>query len=93
MTHVIQADAIHPYRALVLAGHVDQEGVGLARLRRSAGAEEGQGMTRPQFARYYLMRLGIGDDLKRVALNSESPYKLAPVEEVLELHPELRSPG
>jgi hypothetical protein len=39
------------------------------------------------------MRLGIGDELKRVALNPESPYKLAPVEEVLELHPELRSSG
>jgi len=56
-------------------------------------ADERQGMTRPQFARYYLMRLGIGDELKRVALNPEFPYKLAPVEEVLELHPELRSPG
>jgi transposase len=54
--------------------------------------EERQGMTRPQFARYYLMRLGIGDELKRVALNPESPYKLAPVEEVLELRPELRPP-
>jgi transposase len=54
--------------------------------------EQRQGMTRPQFARYYLMRLGIGDDLKRVALNPEFPYKLAPVEEVLELHPELRPP-
>ena len=26
-------------------------------------AEERQGMTRPQFARHYLMRLGIGDEI------------------------------
>jgi transposase len=55
-------------------------------------AEERQGMTRPQFARYYLMRLGIGNELKRVALNPEFPYKLASVEEVLTLRPELRPP-
>jgi hypothetical protein len=35
------------------------------------------------------MRLGIGDDLTRVALNPESPYKLAPVEEVQAVRPEL----
>jgi hypothetical protein len=50
-------------------------------------------LTRPQFARYYLMRLGISDELKRVALNPEFPYKLAQVEEVLVLHPELRPSG
>jgi len=38
------------------------------------------------------MRLGIGDELKCVALNPEFPYKLAPMEEVLELHPELPVP-
>jgi transposase len=54
--------------------------------------DERQGMTRPQFARYYLMRLGIGNNLKRVALNPENPYKLAPVEEVLALRPELSPP-
>ena len=36
--------------------------------------EQRQGNTRPQFARYYLMRLGIGNELKRVALNPEFPY-------------------
>ena len=55
-------------------------------------AEERQGMTRPQFARYYLMRLGIGRDLKRVALNPEFPYRLASEEEILALRPELRPP-
>jgi hypothetical protein len=49
-------------------------------------------MTRPQFARYYLMRLGIGNDLKRAALNSEFPYKLASAEEVQALGPEPQPP-
>jgi hypothetical protein len=61
-------------------------GIGLA-------SRETQGMTRPQFARYSLMRLGIGGKLRCVALKPELPYKLAPVEEVLALHSELRSPG
>ena len=56
------------------------------------GEEQRQGMTGPQFARYYLMRLGIGNELKRVALNPKFPYKLASVEEVLALWPELRPP-
>lgn len=51
-----------------------------------------QGMTRPQFARYYLMRLGIGSDLKRIALNPNYPRKLASEEEVLALMPDLRLP-
>jgi len=38
------------------------------------------------------MRLGIRNDLKRVAFNPENPYKLASVEEVLGLKPELRPP-
>ena len=54
--------------------------------------EQRQGMTRPLFARYYLMRLGIGNELKRVALNPQFPYKLASVEEVLALWPELQPP-
>jgi hypothetical protein len=36
--------------------------------------------------------LGIGNELKRVALNPEFPYKLASMEEVLALKPELRPP-
>ena len=54
--------------------------------------EQRQGMTRPQFVRYHLMRLGIGHDLKRVALNSQFPYKLASVVELLGLRPELHPP-
>jgi transposase len=55
--------------------------------------DERQSMPRPQFARYYLMRLGIGNELKRVALNPEFPYKLASVEEVQALKPEFQPPG
>jgi len=54
--------------------------------------EQRQGMTRPQFARYYLMRLAIGNELKRVALNPQFPYRLASVEDVLALRAELRPP-
>jgi transposase len=54
--------------------------------------EQRQGMTRPQFARYYLMRLGIGDELERVALNPKFPYRLASTEEVMSLRPELLPP-
>jgi transposase len=47
------------------------------------------GLTRQQFARYYLMRLGIGHDLERVALNPRYPRKLASEAELLALRPEL----
>ncbi len=48
------------------------------------------GLTRQQFARYYLMRLGIGHDLTRVALDPKYPRKLASEAELLELRPELQ---
>jgi len=48
-------------------------------------------LTRPQFARYYLMRLGIGDQLQRVALDPKHPHRLATVEQIQALFPELRS--
>ena len=47
------------------------------------------GLTRQQFARYYLMRLGIGQDLTRIALDPKHPRRLASETEVLELRPEL----
>jgi transposase len=46
-------------------------------------------MTRPQFARYYLMQLGIGDELQRVALDPKHPHRLATVEQIQALFPEL----
>jgi len=48
------------------------------------------GLTRQQFARYYLMRLGIGKDLTHIAINPKYPRRLASEAEVLVLHPELR---
>jgi len=48
------------------------------------------GLTRQQFARYYLMRLGIGHDLTRIALDPKHPRKLASEAEVLALRPELQ---
>jgi len=48
------------------------------------------GLTRQQFARYYLMRLGIGHDLTRVALNPRYPRRLASEAELLILRPELQ---
>jgi hypothetical protein len=47
------------------------------------------GLTRQQFTRYYLMRLGIGKALERIALNPRYPRRLASEAEVLALRPEL----
>jgi transposase len=47
------------------------------------------GLTRQQFTRYYLMRLGIGHELERIALNPKYPRKLASEAELLALRPEL----
>ena len=61
--------------------------------------EARDGLTRPQFARYYLtlapparagVRLGIGQDLTRVALNPKYPYRLASEAELLALRPEIQ---
>jgi transposase len=52
--------------------------------------EARDGLTRQQFARYYLMRLGIGHDLTRIALDPKHPRRLASEAEVLALRPELQ---
>ena len=51
--------------------------------------EARDGLTRQQFARYYLIRLGIGHDLTRIALDPKHPRKLATEAELLALCPEL----
>lgn len=51
-----------------------------------------QGMTRQQFAKYGLLRLGIGQHITRI-VRSGLPRRLAPAEEVYQLKPELRPPG
>lgn len=52
--------------------------------------EARDGLTRQQFARYYIMRLGIGHDLARIALDPKHPRKIASAAELLTLRPELR---
>jgi len=51
--------------------------------------EARDGLTRQQFTRYYLMRLGVGHDLTRIALNPKYPRKIASEAELLALRPEL----
>jgi transposase len=52
--------------------------------------EARDGLTRQQFTRYYLMRLGIGHDLTRIALDPKHPRKIATEAELLALRPELQ---
>jgi hypothetical protein len=47
------------------------------------------GLTRQQFARHYLMRLGIGGELEKIMLNPKYPRRLASEADVLALRPEL----
>jgi hypothetical protein len=44
-------------------------------------------LTHQQFARYYMMPLGIGHDLARIAINPKYPRKLASEAELLALRP------
>ena len=50
-----------------------------------------QGLTRQQFAKYGLLRLGRGAQLNRIVRNN-LPRRLAPADEVLALLPELKPP-
>lgn len=63
------------YKYLTWAWHVKEEARG--------------GMTARQFARYYLMKIGIGKDLTRITLDPKHPRRLASEAEVLALFPEL----
>jgi len=76
-----------PYR------HYSSERIAYKFLTWSWQLDEAQrrGMTRPQFARYYLMRLGIGNELQRIALDPKHPHRLASPKEVRKLFPELAS--
>ena len=49
------------------------------------------GLTRPQFAKYGLLRLGVGQESTRI-VRSNRPRRLAPRAAVLKLRPDLRSP-
>lgn len=50
------------------------------------------GMTRQQFVKYGLLRLGTGQHLTRIVKNG-SPRRIAPADEVFALKPELRPPS
>ena len=52
--------------------------------------EARDGLTRQQFTRYYLMRLGIAQALTRIALDPKHPRKIASEAELLALRPELK---
>jgi hypothetical protein len=52
--------------------------------------EARDGLTRQQFARYYLMKLGIGHDLTRIARDPKHPRKISSEAELLALRPELK---
>ena len=74
-----------PYR------HFSQERIAYKYLTWAWRMDEAarDGLTRQQFARYYLMRLGIGHDLTRIALDPKHPRKIASEAELLALRPEL----
>jgi transposase len=75
-----------PYR------HFSQERIAYKYLTWAWRMDEAarDGLTRQQFARYYLMRLGIGHDLTRIALDPKHPRKIASEAELLALRPELQ---
>jgi len=50
-----------------------------------------RGLTRPQFIKYGLLRLGVGQDLTRIERKGV-PRRIAPTDEVLQLRPELKPP-
>ena len=48
-------------------------------------------MDRQQFAKYGLLRLGVGKDITRI-VRSNLPRRIAPAKEVLTLRPNIRPP-
>jgi transposase len=77
-----------PYR------HFDAETIAYKMLIWSQRMDEKalNGLTRQQFAKYGLLRLGVGHDLTRIVRNGV-PRRIAPSEEVLALRPDLKPPG
>jgi len=74
-----------PYR------HFDDQTIAYKMLIWSQRMDENalDGMTRQQFAKYGLLRLGIGHDITRIVRNGV-PRRVAPTEEVLALKPDLK---
>lgn len=73
--------------------HSSEEQLAFKMLMWSWTLKEGSlgGLDRRQFVRSALLRLGIGHDMTRI-VRSGRPYRVASVEEVLALRPELRPP-
>jgi hypothetical protein len=73
--------------------HFDEDAIAYKMLTWSQRMDEKalKGMTRQQFAKYGLLRLGIDEDIIRIHHNGK-PRRLAPTEEVLSLKPDLRPP-
>jgi transposase len=79
---------LQPYR------HYSEERIAFKYLYWSwqLDADQRRQLTKPQFARYYLMRMGIGHKLKRIALDPKHPHRLATEAEVRTLFPERSFP-
>ena len=71
--------------------HFDEETIAYKMLTWSQRMDEKalKDMTRQQFAKYGLLRLGIGQDITRIVRNGV-PRRVAPTEEVLALKPDLK---
>ena len=74
--------------------HFDEETIAYKMLIWSQRMDEKalHGLTRQQFVKYGLLRLGVGHDLTRI-VRSGLPRRIAPSDEVLALRPDLKSPG
>jgi len=77
-----------PYR------HFDDQTIAYKMLIWSQRMDEQalNGLTRQQFAKYGLLRLGVGQDLTRIVRNGV-PRRIAPAEEIVALRPDLKPPG
>jgi hypothetical protein len=71
--------------------HADAHMVGLKFFAWSwkLTAEQHHGLSRRQFVRYHLLRLGLGKDLTHI-VRGGAKRPLAPVDEVLQLRPEIQ---
>jgi hypothetical protein len=73
--------------------HFDAETIAYKMLIWSQGMDEKarRNLSRQQFAKYGLLRLGLGTDITRI-VRSNLPRRIAPAEEVLRLRPDLKPP-
>ena len=74
--------------------HAEPQMVATKLMRWSWGLTDEQrgGLTSPQFIRYHLIGLKLGDDLTHLRYGNK-PRRIATVDEVLALKPELRPKG